>query len=32
MVHGDDIFVVGPRQDIAKMGTTLNKIWETLDK
>ena len=24
-VHGDDIFVAGPRQDIAKMGATLKK-------
>ena len=26
-VHGDDIFVAGPRQDVAKMGTTLKKRW-----
>ena len=32
MVHGDDIFVAGPRQDIAKMGATLKKRWETRDQ
>ena len=31
-VHGDDIFVGGPRQDIAKMGATLEKKWETRDQ
>ena len=31
-VHGDDIFVAGPRQDVAKMGTTLKKSWETRDQ
>ena len=31
-VHGDDIFVAGPRQDIAKMGATLRKRWETRDQ
>ena len=31
-VHGDDIFVAGPRQDIAKMGATLEKRWETRDQ
>ena len=31
-VHGDDIFVAGPRQDIAKMGATLKKRWETRDQ
>ena len=30
-VHGDDIFVAGPRQDIAKMRTTPKKRWETRD-
>ena len=30
--HGDDIFVAGPRQDIAKMGATLKKRWETRDQ
>ena len=31
-VHGDDIFVAGPRQDMAKVGTTLKKKWETRDQ
>ena len=31
-VHGDDIFVAGPRQDIANMGATLKKRWETRDQ
>ena len=31
-VHGDDIFVAGPRLDIAKMGATLKKRWETRDQ
>ena len=31
-VHGDDIFVVGPRQDIAQIGATLKKRWETRDQ
>ena len=31
-VHGDDIFVAGPRQDTAKMGATLKKRWETRDQ
>ena len=31
-VHGDDIFVAGPRQDIAKMEATLKKRWETRDQ
>ena len=31
-VHGDDFFVVGPRQDFAKMGATLKKRWETRDQ
>ena len=31
-VHGDDILVAGPRQDIAKMGATLKKRWETRDQ
>ena len=31
-VHGDDIFVAGPRQDTSKMGATLKKIWETRDQ
>ena len=31
-VHGDDIFVAGPRQDIAKTGATLKKRWETRDQ
>ena len=31
-VHGDDIFVAGPRQDVAKMGATLKKRWETRDQ
>ena len=31
-VHGDDIFVAGPRQDLAKMGATLKKRWETRDQ
>ena len=31
-VHGDDIFVAGPRQDLAKMGATLKKMWETRDQ
>ena len=30
--HGDDIFVAGPRQDIAKMGATFKKRWETRDR
>ena len=30
-VHGDDIFLAGPRQDIAKMGATPKKRWETRD-
>ena len=28
-VHGDDIFVAGPRQEKSKMGATLKKRWET---
>ena len=31
-VHGDDIFVAGPRQDFAKIGATLKKRWETRDQ
>ena len=31
-VHGDDIFVTGPRQDFAKMGATLKKSLETRDQ
>ena len=31
-VHGDDIFVAGPRQDISKMVATLKKRWETRDQ
>ena len=31
-VHGDDIFVAGPRQDFAKMGTRVKKRWETRDQ
>ena len=31
-VHGDDIFVAGPRQDISKIGATLKKSWETRDQ
>ena len=31
-VHGDDIFVAGLRQDVAKMGATLKKRWETRDQ
>ena len=31
-VHGDDIFVAGPRQDTANMGATLEKRWETSDQ
>ena len=31
-VHGDDIFVAGPRQDTANMGATLKKKWETRDQ
>ena len=31
-MHGDDLFVAGPRQDIAKMGATLKKRWETRDQ
>ena len=31
-VHGDDIFVAGPRQDTAKMVATLKKRWETRDQ
>ena len=31
-VHGGDIFVAGPRQDIAKMVATLKKRWETRDQ
>ena len=31
-VRGDDIFVAGPRQDMAKMGATLKKRWETRDQ
>ena len=31
-VHGDDIFVAGPRRDIAKMEATLKKRWETRDQ
>ena len=29
-VHGDDIFVAGPRQDVVKIETTLKKRWENL--
>ena len=31
-VRGDDILVAGPRQDIAEMGATLKKRWETRDQ
>ena len=31
-VHGGDIFVPAPRQDIAKIGATLKKRWETGDQ
>ena len=31
-VHGDDMFVAGPRQDAVKMGQTLKKRWETRDQ
>ena len=31
-VYGDDIFLAGPRQDIAKMGSTLKKRWEPRDQ
>ena len=31
-MHGDDIFVAGPRQETAKMGATLKKRWETRDQ
>ena len=31
-VHGDDMFVAGPRQEKAKMGATLKKRWETRDQ
>ena len=31
-MHGDDIFVAGPRQDIAKIGARLKKRWETRDQ
>ena len=31
IVHGDDIFVAGPHQDIAKMEATLKKRWGTRD-
>ena len=31
-VHGDDIFVAGPRQEVAKIGATLKKRWETRDQ
>ena len=31
-VHGDDTFVAGPRQDLAKMDATLKKRWETRDQ
>ena len=31
-VHGDDIFVAGPRQEKAKMGAALKKRWDTRDQ
>ena len=31
-VHGDDIFVAGPRREVAKIGATLKKRWETRDQ
>ena len=31
-MHGDDIFVAGPRQDKAKIGATHKKRWETRDQ
>ena len=31
-MHGDDIFVAGPRQDTARMGAKLKKRWETRDQ
>ena len=31
-VQGDDIFVAGPLQGIAKMGATLKKRWGTRDQ
>ena len=31
-MHGDDIFVAGPRQDTSKMEATHKKRWETRDQ
>ena len=31
-MHGDHIFVAGPRQDFAKIGATLKKKEETRDQ
>ena len=31
-VHGDDILVAGPREEVRKMGAMLKKRWETRDQ
>ena len=31
-MHGDDLFVAGPRQEVAKTGAMLKKRWETRDQ
>ena len=31
-VHGDDMFVAGPRQEMSKRGATLKKRWGTRDQ
>ena len=31
-VHGDDILVAGPREEVTKMGAMLKKRWETRDQ
>ena len=31
-VHGDDIFVAGPREEVTKMAAILKKRWETRDQ
>ena len=31
-VHGDDILVAGPREEVTKMAAILKKRWETCDQ
>ena len=31
-VHGDDIFIAGPREEVVRIGAMLKKRWETRDQ